>query len=112
MTTTWDHVDHDPTSVASIASETRPTIQMRHMAMHGGGFEDRAVAGRKFHNIADANAAVINYAEENNYAMGGVIVETDALSLVPGAVHAVIHWGLVSDRYYLDTIDYALPGEL
>ena len=33
MTTTWDHIDHDPASVASNAAEQRPTIPDIHARM-------------------------------------------------------------------------------
>ncbi|GAB4989918.1 hypothetical protein MAHJHV58_39610 [Mycobacterium avium subsp. hominissuis] len=112
MTTTWDHIDHDPTSIASIAAEPRPTIRMRHMSMScGGGFADRP-AGRTFRCIDDANMALIELALANAHAMGAVIIEPDPLSPVSGAYHVIIHWGTTSDRYHLDTIDHALPGEL
>ncbi|MFL0243542.1 hypothetical protein [Mycobacterium sp. SMC-17] len=101
MTTSWEQIDHDPTSIAS-----RPRIRMRHMSMSGGCFHDSPTA-TTFHTIDDANAAITQIAEDNAHALGGVVHETDPLSLVPGAMHVVIHWGLVSDRYHLDAIDYA-----
>ncbi|KMO69835.1 hypothetical protein [Mycolicibacterium chlorophenolicum] len=109
MPTPWDHIDHDPTS---ITAEQRPTIRMRHMSMScGGGFADRPT-GRAFRSVDDANMALIELAMNNDHAMGGVLLEPDPLSLVTGAYHVIIHWGATSDRYHLDTIDYALPGEL
>ena len=111
MTHTWDQCDHDPTSWASAAHDQRPTISLRHMSMSGGGFADRPT-GRTFHDIEEANTALIELAVANDHAFGGVSIEPDPLSLVTGAYHVVMHWGLVSDRYHLDTISYALPGEL
>jgi hypothetical protein len=110
MTTTWDHHDHDPTSHVSVLAE-RPTISMRHMIISSGGFADRAT-DRKFHDLGRANLALIELALASDHAVGGVSVEPDPLSLVAGALHVVIHWGLVTERYHLDTISYALPGEL
>lgn len=111
MTTTWDQHDHDPISHVSVIAE-RPTIRLRHMSMSsGGGFVDRPT-DRTFRNIEEANMALIELALDNDHAFGGVTIEADPLSLVPGARQVLIHWGLVSDRYHLDTISYALPGEL
>ena len=110
MTNHWDQHDHDPISHVTVVAD-RPTISLRHMSMSGGGFADRAT-GRKFHDIEQANMALIELALANDHAFGGVSIEPDSLSPVPGALHVVIHWGLVSDRYHLDTISYALPGEL
>lgn len=110
MTTTWDRIDHDPISIASGAAEQRPTIRMRHMSMSGGGVTDSATA-RTFHTVAEANKAITALAIDNDHAVFGVILEPDPSSLVDDALHVIIHWGFVSDRYHLDTIDNAAPGE-
>ena len=107
----WGPVDHDPISIASNAADQRPTIRMRHMSMSCGGFADRSTA-RTFHSVEDANMAIVELAGTNAHAIGGVNLEPDPSSLVPGAFHVVIHWGATSERYHLDLIDYALPGEL
>jgi len=96
------------TSITTAAiSVQRPTIRMRHMSMTGGGgFADRPTA-TTFPDIDEANKAIIALAKEHDHAVGGVILEPDPLSPVAGAFHVVIHWGATSDRYHLDTIDYA-----
>ena len=62
------------------------------MSMSGGGFADRAT-GRKFHDIEDANMALIELALANDHAIGGVSIEPDPLSPVPALCTLVIHWG-------------------
>ncbi|WP_396932608.1 hypothetical protein [Mycolicibacterium sp.] len=96
------------TSITTAAiSVQRPTIRMRHTSMTcGGGFADRPT-DTTFRDIDEANKAIIDLAKDNDHAMGGVILEPDPLSPVAGAFHVVIHWGATSDRYHLDTIDYA-----
>lgn len=111
MTTNWDHIDHDPTSLASIAVEQRPTVRLRHMSMSGGGFTDRPT-GRTFHRVDDANTALVELAMNNDHAFGGVVIQPDPTSPLDAALHVVIHWGLVSERYHLDTITYTTSAQV
>jgi hypothetical protein len=110
MSNHWDHHDHDPTSFASVALEQRPTISLRHMSMSSGAFTDNAT-GDKFRSVDDANIALLELAVNSGHAFGGIMIESDPTSDVKRALHVVIHWGLTSHRYHLDTITYALPGE-
>ncbi len=109
MHTTWDQIDHDPSSIASAAAE-RPTVRMRHMSMTAGGWHD-SPTDQTYVTVHAANTAIAQLAQDNDHAMGGVVHEPDPNSLVNGAMHVIIHWGLVSDRYHLDLIEYARPQE-
>jgi len=105
MTTTWNHLDHDPSSHASRAAE-RTTIELRVTIYHSAGGADHAT-GQAFSNVEAANRALIDLATANDHAVGGVILEPDPSSTVTGAYHVIIHWGTSSDRYHLDTASCA-----